>query len=122
MQTPTAAKRIKITLTNRAPVTIDPAQWGTIANAGWYSGQYECQANEIEFLRVRRHADGRVIVYGVRESGPGGMPMSYVGARGGELVLAGRSIAAAIQRVGESIDAQESTISECIAALPAEEL
>ena len=57
-----------ITLTGRPPVTIDEDEWPVVAESGWgdHDNQYEFQANRRAEagLKVRRHADGRVIVYG----------------------------------------------------------
>jgi hypothetical protein len=54
-----------ITLTDRCPVTIDEDAWPVIAAADWFEGQYEGQANRKAHIRVRAHADGRHLVYGV---------------------------------------------------------
>jgi hypothetical protein len=51
-----APKRRVITLSDRAPVEIDTALWPQLAKA----------SNETATIRVRRHADGRALVYGVR--------------------------------------------------------
>lgn len=57
-----------ITLTGRRPVTIDEDEWPVIASSGWgdYDNQYEFQANRTADagLKVRKHADGRTLVYG----------------------------------------------------------
>lgn len=71
-------------------------------------------------LRVRRHADGRALVYGVLDGAT-----AWTGTRdrrGGELLAAGADIAAAIRRVGEDCQLPERAIRECIADLPAEEI
>lgn len=100
------AKRRTITLTDRAPVRIVESEWPVVSvarddAAGWA-------------VRVRRHADGRVIVYGSRGV-----------AREGELlasVSASDAVADAILRVGALCGAPGSAIAQCIANLPAEEL
>lgn len=110
--------RKTITLTDRAPITIDPAKWGVIARAsGWHGGAIEMQANEEWALYVRQHDDGRAVVYGYRDRGNGGMPLSYRGTYGGELLAAGDDIPAAIRRVGKRVGAMD-IIDECIADLP----
>lgn len=135
-------KKIKITLSDRAPVTIVADEWPTIARAsGWRGGSgHECQANEEMYIRVRAHdadptaehhvphADGRVIVHGYRDSGPGGMPITYRGARAGYLLTpeAGQpvsqaEIVRAIRRVAGVIGWEEGA-ADCIADLPAEEI
>lgn len=114
-----------ITLTGRRPVKINEAEWRVIARAGTFSGQHECQANTRAWIRVRQHDDGRALVYGCRESGPGGWPVDANGWSGGELVAAGGDIAAAIERLDGldggycAIDA-DALRREAIANLPAE--
>lgn len=114
-----------ITLTGRAPVRIVEADWPVIAKASDWSGGsgHECQANQEASVRVRQHSDGRAIVYGLRDSGPGGMPLGYRGVAAGEVVDAGGDIAAAITRVVESLGPDWSGLAEdCIANLPAQEI
>lgn len=64
----TAQKYIKITLTRRAPVRLAEAEWPLIAwdERSWHDGEVECQANRTWYARiaVRRHDDGRAVVYG----------------------------------------------------------
>lgn len=118
-----------ITLTNRAPVSIVEADWPIIAvgKDDSYGSIDPCchqqalsqgQLDEYS-LRVRMHADGRVIVYGVLSSAE-----AWTGTedwRGGELLDTSDDIAAAIRRVGEP-RIPDSVIRECIADLPAVEL
>lgn len=58
-----------ITLTGRPPVRIFEANWPVIASAGDndYDGQVECQSFHVSkwSVIVRRHADGRAIVYAI---------------------------------------------------------
>jgi hypothetical protein len=129
--------KLTITLTGRRPVTITRDQWPIIAAAGdknW-DNQYESQANRTwnYDLRVRQHADGRTLVYGIYRYGTQYQNESCAGIRGGEMVAADEVIPA-IQRVGKwmadnlpSNHADEAEIfnrlvNECIADLPAEEL
>lgn len=120
-------KKRTITLTNRPPVLIVEADWPVIARADWYSGDVECQANHIRTIRVREHADGRRLVYGVYGAGPGGVSAGFRGAHAGFLlepltirqdmlrtVTAIRDVAVAI--------GDETLADECIANLPAEVL
>jgi hypothetical protein len=62
------AKRRTITLTDRPPVTIYEDDWPSIAWAedSWHDGEIEVQANRRtrRWLKVRQHADGRILVYG----------------------------------------------------------
>jgi len=114
--------KLTITMTGRRPVEIIKADWPVIASADGHSGQHACQANEEWRILARQHADGRAIVYAVRESGPGGMHAGYSGKRTGELLTEKDDIPAAIQRIGEACGIPESEIDHCIADLPAEEL
>ncbi len=112
----TTPKYRTITLTDRAPVRIRDDRWEVIASGLWFEGQYDFQANRSDWLKVRQHADGRTLVYG-------GYNTKYQGGtslRGGELLAKGADIAAAINRVAETIGAQ--CAAECIANLPAEDL
>lgn len=56
-----------ITLTNRPPVKVNEDNWPVIASAKdcVHDGQVECQANRKSswWIKVRRHEDGRAIVY-----------------------------------------------------------
>jgi hypothetical protein len=113
--------RITIPLSDRAPVRIDRAAWPLIADADWNSGEHDCQANEIARVRVRRHADGRVLVYGVREAGPGGMPFGYRATRAGYLSATDADIATTIRAVADAIGAPHLA-QACIADLPPEDL
>ena len=113
---------LTITLTDRAPVRIKTAEWGIIARAKAWDNQYESQANRTWRLTVREHWDGRVIVYGVRDSVWPGEGAS----RAGELVPARDvpgydHLAEAIHRVAQDCGC-ERIAAECIADLPATEL
>lgn len=124
-----STKKITVILTDRAPVKVDPEQWGTIASCSWgSSAACAAQENERAYLRVRQHDDGRTLVYGSRHEGPRGAPLDYKGAEGGLLLDAkdgpptSAEIAAAVREVGETIGAERSLIDGCIADLPAEEI
>ena len=137
----TTTDKIRITMSERRPLLIVKAEWPIIAKADWHDGQIECQANTVRKIRVRQHADGRRIVYGLQEAGNGGQ---YAGTRnpeGGFLVQPIPSISAwsgpieittpaspdeentirAIRRVAGIIGDAELG-DECIADLPAEDL
>lgn len=66
--TTTETKKRTITMTGRAPVTIRVEDWPVIAQASdsAHDGEIECQANRTwnAWAKVRRHADGRTLVYG----------------------------------------------------------
>ena len=111
-----------ITLTDRPPVKVSEATWPIIARARRHDGAVECQANHEWHLTVRRHEDGRCIVYGSEVAGNGGVYRGYEEARAGEIVESGGNVATAVRRVGERARCNEGMITECIAELPAEEL
>lgn len=130
MTTTTTEKKLTITMSDRPPVTIVKDDWPRIASADWFSGTHEVQANELAFIRVRQHADGRVLVYGERERGPGGMPLKYRGTYAGYLLepmnvgdkrLDMEEIIRHIRRVAGAINLRHLA-DECIASLPAEEI
>ena len=118
-----------ITLTDRPPVRIREDEWPVIAVAtgdSYGSGDpsrhdqalREGQCDTYS-LRVRQHADGRAIVYGVLDAG------AWTGAedhRDGELCEAGADLAAALRRVGGKCGLPDSVIRDAIADLPPEDL
>ena len=83
IETTKPRKQRTITLTDARPVRIYEDEWPVIASSSWHSGEHESQANETATIRVRQHADGRVIVYSVHDSGPGGMPIGWRGSASG---------------------------------------
>lgn len=133
----TTTKRIKVRLSERAPVSIDPEEWSLVASAEtfWGGSGHACQANEEAWIKVRQHDDGRTLVYCDRDRGPGGMPIEYRGTSGGWLLDnvpnpgVGATTTAppiddvvrAIRRCAGLIGASELG-DECIADLPTEEI
>lgn len=122
---------LTITLTGRAPVKIKKEEWPVLASAeaDEHDGQVECQANRrwTRRLTVRRHADGRAIVYGVYDYTTQFQGEKDAGARGGELILADVDIIPVIQRVGAWMveygdEVFDQLVNECVADLPAETL
>lgn len=114
-----------VKLSGRPPVTFLEKDWPVTAKASDFSGGsgHACQANEEAWIRVRRHADGRYLVYGQRDSGPGGTPLGYRGVCAGELVEAGDDVVDAIHSVVEEFgEGWEQLAAECINSLPAEEI
>jgi hypothetical protein len=98
-----------ITLSNRPPVRIIDADWPEIAKA-------EVRSDMVNrSLRVRRHADGRTLVYGVNSRA------GYKDDRAGVLLDADRTIARWLQIVAEKCGCVD-LVADCIASLPAEEL
>ena len=126
-------KKRTITLTGRPPVKITEAEWPEIAVGSRYDfdGQYDFQANRTwrDAIRVRRHADGRTLVYGISDH-----DTKFQGERGylykaGRLLDPGADIPAAIYEVANhlvELGAPELEMArvaeECIADLPAEEI
>lgn len=136
--TTTTKKLITIALSEEAPVKVDGSLWPIIARTEWHDGKVECQANHVRFIRVRQHDDGRRIVYGRLESGPGGVHAGWRGAHAGyriEAVDRNREKAfapgnfapdedatiRAIRRVAGAIG-DDQMGDDCIADLPAKEL
>lgn len=101
MSTQTTRRTRTITLTDRPPVRIVEEDWPIIAEAygdsyvgSDYSRHQQARAHgEVDryTLRVRQHANGRTLVYGVLDAADAawGAPACGKGWRGGEL-LAGR--------------------------------
>jgi hypothetical protein len=123
--TPTPT-HIDIALSDRRPVKIALADWPTIAKASWHSdAAHHSQANYIRVIRVREHADGRRIVHGWHDEGPGGAPAGFRDTRAGYLIAPGPNRDAetirAIRRVAGAIG-DDALGDAVIAALPAEVL
>ena len=115
-----------ITLTDRAPVRIVEDEWPQIAIGDYRPGavhngtpvpDYETDRYTI---RVRRHADGRAIVYGVVDAATAWTHTADWS--GGEVVDADADIAAAVRRVGRDGEMPDRVVRECIADLPAIDL
>jgi len=130
MQQKNEPKSRVITLTGRAPVRIVEDDWPLVASAtddsytGPDYGRYQQALGrgevDLYHLYVRRHADGRAIVYAV-----------FIGAtawtghgssRGGDLLAGGDDVAAAVRRIGEECGIPDHVIRACTADLPAEDL
>jgi hypothetical protein len=111
----TESKKIIITLSERAPVSVLTADWPIIAKSDWHDGKVECQANRRAEIRVREHADGRRIVYGWLTTQWQGERDQYAGF----LLDKGDDAVRAIRRVAGAIGRHE-VADECIADLPAE--
>ena len=114
----TEKKTRTITLTGRAPVTIDEAVWPVVARAAKDRDHNNQELFRRYYLTVRKHADGRALVYGTYSTSWQGEE----GKRGGYQIDKEADVAATIAEVGELIGAPQSVIDECVADLPAEEL
>jgi hypothetical protein len=123
-----------ITMTDRPPVQIRECEWPEIASAidddcgeTDYAKRRQALAQgsaDRYYLRVRRHADGRSIVYGVLDAAAAAWRREAGGhdIRAGEVLEPGDDIVAALHRVGMACEFPERVIAEAIAALPAERL
>lgn len=126
-----AKEQLTIVLTGRRPVRISKADWPVVAQAAgdnWTGGDDEARhrqasmCNELtEYaVRVRQHADGRVLVYATNEH-----PTSHAECyRGGVLLKkpTDADVIAAILRIGAACHIPDSVVRRCIAGMPAEEL
>lgn len=142
----TTPKTRTITLTDRAPVKIREEEWPVIATGSADDDDAMQVGNApnrewTRTMRVRRHEDGRVIVYGVYEYDTAFQGAAGAAAKRGELLAEKATpaqIIAAIRRVATALAEAESEAAiednqrdaarwravahECIADLPAEEL
>lgn len=115
MTTPTQTRTV--TLTDSAPVQIVDAEWPQIA-------AYTEHGPDGAFdLRVRQHADGRALVYGItkprRQELSGGLfVLTGVARRGGAVLPLGNDIPAAVRRVGTDCCMPDSVVQNCLACLP----
>jgi hypothetical protein len=116
LTTEKAKPRLTIALSERRPITIDPDEWPVIAEA---SLDYDkCDL----YVRVRQHADGRVIVYSGAVHAPGHGPSVYGGFFIDEAVdMVDVQLPSVIRRAAGIIECPRLG-SECIANLPAEEV
>lgn len=148
--TTTATKRT-ITLSGRPPVRIIEQDWPILAQASgeWYEGQVRSQSFRAKerTLKVRQHADGRAIVYGVYQYSTAWQSESSRRETAGYLLTAPDTaeiierIKRVAQEIGDNLDyADDETPEEytdysagergewqrlgreCIADLPAEDI
>jgi hypothetical protein len=124
-------KTRKITLTDARPVQIYEDEWPVIAQGDYdeHDGQVRAQANRVTEVRVRvrEHADGRRIVYGVYSYSSNWQTERSVDARAGYLLGAEDDVIAAIRRVQADLEARDAehvreAADDCIADLPAERI
>jgi len=121
-------KILTATLTDRAPVNFLENAWPRIASVtgdsySGHDGAVHDQAREQGeldqyWIRVRRHTDGRVLVYAGVETGWHSDLKQW---KGGELLDAGEDIAQTIKRVTRG-RMPDWVADECIAELPAERI
>jgi hypothetical protein len=118
-----------IPMSERRPLKIAKADWPSIAYGEDYAGQFDFQSFDGVAIRVRRHADGRAVVYGRAGDWRGGGRPEREDRSAGFLVQADAgedAVVRAIRRVA-GILADTAYIGEmahaaarrCIADLPA---
>lgn len=105
-----------ITLSDRPPVRIDTDEWPVIAESHDFDGEHASQAIYRWTLKVRRHADGRCLLYGVSTSAWPSEP----DRRGGVLLGEGADLIAAADQVAKRLGLPAHLYDELIADLPAE--
>ena len=131
-----------ITMTDRPPVTVAEDAWPIIAAGSADHDDSDGRGNPpnrrwTRMIRVRQHADGRAIVYGVYGYATNHQGEPDAAARRGYVVGADLIIEH-IREVGDELAEAESdadiddmrkdvhqwrvAVQECIASLPAEEL
>jgi hypothetical protein len=123
--------KIKITMSERRPMSVSKAEWPSIAYGESFAGQYDFQSFDGAKIRVRRHADGRAIVYGYAGDWAGGGRPTRENREAGFLVEStesGDALVRAIRRVAGILSETEcvgqlahAAARRCIADLPEEE-
>lgn len=128
-----------ITLTGRPPVRIADEDWPVIASASdkEFDNQYEFQANRISkwWIGVRRHEDGRAIVYATYSYSSNWQNARCHHVRQGVLVPIGKTdddLCNLISEVGYGMRGHEhaegdstrwdTLVEDCIGDMPVEEL
>lgn len=108
-----------IPLSSQAPVKIISNDWPIVAQASNEIDHLGQKLATRHYIYVRRHADGRSIVYGNRESDIDPTRCSYAG-----FVCEAQDedypdrCPALIEDVGARIEAPRHVVDSCIAALP----
>lgn len=129
---------LTITLTGRPPIKIKKEDWPVLASAedhDKHGAQIGNEPNREDewYVKVRRHEDGRSIVYAAYKYSSQWQNEGGVGVRGGELVAADDDVIEAIRRVcadmAERVNAERRLgdiflrlAHECTADLPAVEI
>jgi hypothetical protein len=130
---PMEPERLTIRLTGRAPMRIVETDWPIIGHGEYldYEGEFVSQSNRTTRIniRVRQHADGRVIVHGDYEYDTRWVKERDRVCYAGELVEPGGDIVEAVRRVGGELamlsgnaDAVRDAVIECINDLPPQDL
>lgn len=123
------AKQRTITLTGAPPIKIDEEAWPVIAEGDDYPGQYDFQAFDLAWVKVRRHEDGRTIVYGGAGDGQGGGRPEREDRRAGYVLSSPERTVQMIRQVADELSdtaycsgLAEAAGRRCISDLPAEVL
>lgn len=122
-----------IVLHGGAPVQLSRTEWPLIAEAKTpliyapfcCQGEWDgcTQPYGYERLAVRQRHDGEAVVYGgLLYEDEWAAQFNIFNPRGGELVSAGKDLAAAIKRVGTELGLCDETIRVCVNGLPAQDL
>ena len=119
-----------VTLIGRPPVKLVEADWPEIAKGDYdaWNGEVRAQANRkwAGWIRVRRHADGRTLVYGRADYDTAWRGEESYCYHGGELLAPGEDPVAAIHRVAADLiergadERMTEAAHECVGNLPAE--
>ncbi len=133
-------KQMTVVLTNRYPVEINPSEWPLIASASEedrHGAQVGNQPNQEDTwtLKVRRHVDGRCLVYGVYtydtayEGGKDVRVAHGVLLTASEdndivqsIVAVGNSMFHAVNRTDRPGVVFSTLVDQCIGDLPAEKI
>jgi hypothetical protein len=125
--TTTTEEKLTIPMSERRPLKIVKSEWPKVASGSAFSGQHEFQAFDGARISVRRHADGRSIVYGYAGDWDGGGRPTRENRTAGFLVAEGEDEVRAIRRVAGILaetecvgEMAERAARDCIAHLPAE--
>jgi len=134
----TTTKSRTITLTDRPPVRIADTEWPLVAFGAGSEDDSDGRGNPANRtttreLRVRRHSDGRAIVYGIYDHSTCHQGERDHAARRGVLLepsVGWQAIIDAIRVIGRQLAEAEGeaeaewhkAMQSCIADLPAEEL
>ncbi|MDD4019815.1 MAG: hypothetical protein PHV28_17945 [Kiritimatiellae bacterium] len=122
-----------IVLNGGTPVQLSRTEWPLIAEAKTplIYAPFSCQGEwdgctqpyGYERLAVRQRHDGEAVVYGeLLYEDEWAAQFNMFNPRGGELVSAGKDLAAAIKRVGTELGLCDETIRACVNGLPAQDL
>jgi hypothetical protein len=127
--TTTTEEKLTIPMSERRPLKIVKSEWPKVAHGSAFAGQHELQAFDGARISVRRHADGRSIVYGYAGDWDGGGRPTRENRTAGFLVAKGEDDVRAIRRVAGILadtecvgEMAERAARDCIADLPAEPL